>query len=190
MENKYHSSKIYKIVNINEPDKFYIGSTYDKLCKRFQQHITDSQNEKRKAYKTFWMVELRRIGKENFKIILVEDYKCENREQLHQRENYWITKLNSYYNTNKAFRTNNEIKQYTQEYMKEYRRTEKGKKTGKRYYENNKQKISEYWKQKVFCIYCKREMTRYGWKYHSKSQRHEKNYNKHILEYKNQFEIK
>ena len=80
---------IYKITNkIN--GKSYIGKTTFSIQKRFQEHLNDSlkeRNEKRPLYDA-----IRKYGKENFFISLVEECDINN---LSSREIYWI----NYYDT-------------------------------------------------------------------------------------------
>jgi len=91
--NNYHNSKIYRIIN-DVDDKIYIGSTVSELRKRFDDHkrmsINTAGSTKSKLYNIMY-----EIGIDHFKIVLVEDYKCENKDQLNAREQYWI----EFYNT-------------------------------------------------------------------------------------------
>lgn len=92
---------IYKITNlINE--KVYIGQTVQSLKDRWYQHVGNSiwssQYEKRMAIKQA----IRKYGKENFRIELLED--CD-RNLLNDREKYWINYYDSYnsgYNSTKG----------------------------------------------------------------------------------------
>ena len=81
----YANGKIYKLVN-NIDDKIYIGSTVNPLYKRKGQHKSTSilkPNIKLYQY-------LNEIGWDNVDIILIENFPCESKEVLHQRERYWI----------------------------------------------------------------------------------------------------
>jgi len=60
----YENGKIYKILNKNN-EIIYIGSTVNKLCRRFSTH--------------------RHRGNNN-KIILIENYNCNCKEELVQKE--------------------------------------------------------------------------------------------------------
>ena len=83
MENKYSRSKVYKLQdNINFC--FYIGSTCNELRKRLYQHKIAANLEicaKRKVYTYF-----NSVGWENVQIILIEEYKLENKLQLLREE--------------------------------------------------------------------------------------------------------
>ena len=81
----FQNGKIYKIVdNTNTYDDYY-GSTTQLLRKRKTEHISDCKNKKFKC-QSHKIIELG-----NWEMILVENYPCENRKQLHEREKYYIT---------------------------------------------------------------------------------------------------
>ena len=68
-------------------DDVYIGSTVQPLCKIMVNHRCDAKREGmcRKLYN-----KMSEYGFDNFYIELVEEWPCENIEQLHQREGYYI----------------------------------------------------------------------------------------------------
>ena len=77
----YKNGKIYKLVSDNT-NNIYIGSTCNKLCKRLYHHRWDAKNHQISSSKLFIY--------DDIKIILIEDYPCERKEQLLSRERYWI----------------------------------------------------------------------------------------------------
>ena len=85
---------IYKIENtIN--GKVYIGKTEDSYQKRFQQHCNDATkacNKNRPLYSA-----IRKYGKENFTISLIEEVNS-LKEDLNEREKYWIEFYGSFKN--------------------------------------------------------------------------------------------
>ena len=83
-------NKIYKIIN-NINSKVYIGKTSRTLETRFQQHINNTSGCKSAIHEA-----IKKYGKENFQIILVEDNIPDN--QINQKERYWINVFNSYKN--------------------------------------------------------------------------------------------
>jgi group I intron endonuclease len=99
----YSSSKIYRIVN--DVDDFeYVGSTTQPLSKRLVGHQTDAKKyPERRLYRHFL-----EIGWEHVKIILIEEYSCENKEQLERRERYFIEERKSILNLIIPTRTNKE----------------------------------------------------------------------------------
>ena len=83
----YKNSKIYRIV-CNETGDTYIGSTTQPLHKRLSKH--------KESYKSFlngkyhYVSSFKVLENNNCDIILIEEYPCENKQQLHARERYYI----------------------------------------------------------------------------------------------------
>jgi group I intron endonuclease len=151
----YQNGKIYVIRNhVNE--KVYVGSTTQSLSKRWGGHKANSK--KRPNYLIYKAFE--DLGIDNFYIQLIENYPCENKEQLRSREGFHMRKLNSYengYNSIIAGRTEREYyennKEKIQAYQKSYRESH-AENLGmyrKQYYQDNKQNLNnkqkEYLKQ-------------------------------------------
>ena len=85
--NRYNNSKVYKLIT-TVVDTFYIGSTCLSLSKRLNGH---KKNAKKEINKDSWVYEyLNKIGFENVKIILINEFVLENREQLRREENNYI----------------------------------------------------------------------------------------------------
>ena len=82
----YSKGKIYKLV-ADGTDNIYIGSTTQKLYKRLAVHKCGASSKKKycSSHPLF--------EKGNVKIILIEDYPCERKEQLLARERHWIETL-------------------------------------------------------------------------------------------------
>ena len=114
---RYKKGKIYKIVDVGF-NKCYYGSTTEPLSKRMERH--------RKSYKQFLetgkldtaaRVLFGEFGVDNCTILLVEDYPCENKEQLLSREGEHI-KNNECVNKQVAGRTHKEYQDEYSEYFK------------------------------------------------------------------------
>jgi hypothetical protein len=73
---KYQNGKIYRIICL-DTGKFYIGSTVKTLEYRLSKHKTDYCKSR----------EI--MQNDNFKIELVEDYKCDSKEELRKREAHY-----------------------------------------------------------------------------------------------------
>ena len=84
----YKLGKIYKLCS-NKTDKIYIGSTAQKYLStrlaRHKQYIKEWMNGKHNYVTSFEMFKF-----DDVKIILIESYPCDNKDQLHAREQYWI----------------------------------------------------------------------------------------------------
>lgn len=139
----YQNGKIYKIVSFTTDD-VYIGSTCEKyLSNRLGGH--------RKAYKSYlngkhnYSTSFKLLENDDYDIILVENYPCNNNHELLARERYWIENTENCVNKNIPNRT---IKEYRHdnkdkisEYQKEYREDNKDK--IKQYQQDNRDKINE-----------------------------------------------
>ena len=123
---EYSKGKIYKILNNKTPD-VYVGSTCQKLSKRLANHKTRLNEGK----ETLLYNKMRDLGDKNFYIELVEDYPCENGEQLKRREGEVIREIGTL-NEKIAGRTK-------QEYAEEHRDEINLKK--RENYQNNKEKV-------------------------------------------------
>ena len=131
----YQDGKIYSIRSPNI-EKYYIGSTIEKLCRRLSQHKTNSKSSSNKFYSSKIIIE---AG--DAYIELIENFPCDNKEELCKREG----ELQRQY---KNEIINNVVIGRTQ---KEYREDHKEhyKNLHKQHYELNKDKYNnkEYKKQ-------------------------------------------
>ena len=91
--------KIYKLVSATEGvDEIYVGSTtYPYLSTRMGIHRSDARSLSSKVY-----VYMRKHGLPTFKIVLLEAYPCESREELNKREDHWRLQLGASLNTRAA----------------------------------------------------------------------------------------
>ena len=147
MSQDFSKGKIYKITN-DFNDDVYIGSTCDRLVKRFAAHKAAAKQEKNKNIPLYKLIN--NVGFERFRIQLIEDSPCNDKYELRQREGHYIRELSKNLNKKIEGRT---VKQYYKENKekilkrdKEYRdkNQENMKEYNKEYYEENKQKIKEY----------------------------------------------
>ena len=179
-EKDYSQSKIYKIIS-DLTDMIYIGSTKRVyLSDRLGKHNWEYREwlKGRKNYVSSFEI----IKLENFKIVLIENFPCNSKDELVQREQYYIDK----YKSNLVNKNNSYI---TIEDKKEYKRLQqlnrdKDKKQAehKKYVENNKEKVLEnnnksYHKNKykyhikIICD-CGREIVKSNLNKHLKSKKH------------------
>jgi hypothetical protein len=164
-ENRYKNSKIYTIRYKNDDSLIYVGSTIQPLYKRWNVHKCSSSNSKFQGplYK-----KIRETGNiDDWYIELYEDYPCERKELLLQREGQVITEIGT---LNKLI-TGRPKKEYDKLYKEENRdiiaekkkiyrkanndkikayeenRKESRKKYAKEYYKKNKEYYKEYYKK-------------------------------------------
>jgi len=77
---------IYKLINYDYPDLVYVDSTTN-FTKRKQDHKERCLNEKSKKHNLKLYKTIRECGNwENWSIIKICDYPCENRRQAEQEE--------------------------------------------------------------------------------------------------------
>ena len=144
----YSLGKIYKIVS-DLTDKIYIGSTcLEKLCMRLSKHkynYNEWLNTNKHYYTSYELIKLGDV-----KIILIENYSCNNRDELRARERYYI-ELYKNICVNKVipYRTENEHLKVNKEYRDKNK--EQIKIQRKQYRDNNIEKIREKKLLKMTC---------------------------------------
>jgi len=122
--NKYNNGKIYKIID-NTNGNIYIGSTTNKLKYRLNNHIKYNECISKEIIKN-----------NDYKIELIENYPCNNNNELRKREQYYIDNL-------KCININNSYldhKEYIKNWIIKNENNFKNKK--KEYYNNNKDKLN------------------------------------------------
>jgi len=166
----YQNSKIYKII-CNITGQIYIGSTTKKyLSMRLAGHVGAYKNWLKGE--TTYVTSFKIIENDDYDIILIENYPCNSKDELHARERYWTSQIDCinkvknqglynelgkveydkhYYETNK-----DKILEATKQYrennidkIKQYREATKDKMSerNKQYYKDNKEKRKEYRKK-------------------------------------------
>ena len=132
----YSNSKIYKL-QCND-GHFYIGSTCDELRKRFHAHKAISPKSTSKVY-----THINSIGWDNVRIILIEEFECETKDQLRQKEDEYIQKEiknELCLNVNFAIVNKNKYNTYQKQYVEDHK--EELKEYRKQYVEDHKEKYS------------------------------------------------
>tara|TARA_R110001599_G_scaffold342754_1_gene564839 strand:- start:101 stop:766 length:666 start_codon:yes stop_codon:yes gene_type:complete len=133
--NKYENGKIYKLF-CNESNLVYYGSTITNLNHRLSQHKT---NKKGTSISRIMI---------NPQIELIENFPCNSKKELEQRERYFIEN-NECINIKIPGRTKQEYRENNKEIFKqkqnEYYKLNKEKlnEKSKKYRENNKDKMKE-----------------------------------------------
>lgn len=139
--------RIYKIYKIDEPEKFYIGSTIKTLAERLSDHQNKSKNldDNRIFYKAVREGD----GWDNFQIELIQDYLCFNRDELRMKEDEYIRELKPCYNEMRAYLSEEERKDFQKEYQEKHKEeiAKYKKEYNKEYRERHKEKITKYRKE-------------------------------------------
>ena len=149
----YASGKIYKEVNINDPDEFYVGSSKNELRKRHNDHKACSKDPLNTAA---LYVRMREIGCDNFRIVLLEEWPCDTKDQLRAREDHWIVQLKPKLNVKRAFLTEAEKLENHLQNNKEYREDNPvfWSERAKSYHAANKEAIHARKSEKKKCPDC------------------------------------
>ena len=134
----YCDGKIYKIV-CNVTGLVYVGSTCQKLTMRLGGH-TANYRRYLKGMGGF-MTSFKLLENDNYAIVLIEAFPCENKDELHRRERYYIESIVC---VNKCIPG-----QTRREYHKHYRSLNGQKISAhmKQYYLANKDKYVAYQKR-------------------------------------------
>ena len=142
-ENKYGRGKIYTIRS-HQTELFYIGSTTNTLVKRFSNHKAEFKRD------TLSSTSKDILKFEDAYIELLEDYPCENKNQLNRREGERIREFrDSCVNIGIAGRTKKEY--YTENKERENERSrlyksenkERENERSRLYYVENKVKLNK-----------------------------------------------
>ena len=144
----YEKAKIYKIFSPSK-NLVYYGSTTQTLSQRLAQHIKENKayNDKiNTRYCCSYLV----IDCQDYKIELVEDYSCNNKQQLSRKEGEY-QKANECVNKTIAGRTTNEYYQDNKKKLYELRK-ENQKEWEQNNIEKRKQYMREYYQNKKKCV--------------------------------------
>lgn len=151
-KNKYHSGKIYKIINDSMPELVYYGST----CQRLSARMACHRQHWKQGNKNITSTILNAIGKPT--IVLVENVKCDTKEELYRRERYYIE---NYPCVNKRvpLRTRTEFYQDNkhrwveryQEHKKDPAWIKQRRQSSLDYYQKNKEKARARNSEKIEC---------------------------------------
>ncbi len=149
----YQNAKIYRIID-NTNGNVYIGSTTSQLCNRLAEHASGYKRHLKGQYA--YTASFQIIANGDYDIVLIEEFPCDNRDQLHQRERYWIENTDCI-NIHRRVGIMNEIgfeqyhKQYKQQYYEDNR--ESLLNGMKKYKESNKESIKAH-KSKICECRC------------------------------------
>ncbi len=124
----YSNGKIYKLVS-NQTDKIYIGSTTMNLSWRKGGHKADYKKHLKGKGDFYTSFELMKY--DDVDIVLLEDFKCDNKDQLHARERKWIESMDCV-NKVRPIITKKERKEYKKDYDVKYREDNNDKINDKR----------------------------------------------------------
>ena len=130
----YNKTIIYKLVCKDLTIKeLYVGATTN-WYNRQHNHKSDCNNEKSKKNLKVYRFIRANCGFDNWSMIMVEEYPCENKLQSDTREHYWTDFLGATLNSQVQRRTPKKYQEDNKEKIAEY---------NKKIYEDNKNQIAE-----------------------------------------------
>jgi hypothetical protein len=131
----YQKAKIYKIYSVSNEELVYYGSTTKTLSSRLANHVYEYNKNMFKCNSKLI------FDAGDYKIELVENYPCVNKQQLVKKEGEYI-RNNVCVNKYIPDRTPKEYYDDNREYIT---------KRDKEKYKNNKEEINEKAKEKITC---------------------------------------
>ena len=138
--------RVYRIEYNEDPDIRYVGSTFQPVSKRWQDHKSSFNSYLKGGTEIAIYPYFKTYGIENFKIILIKEYDVSDKEHLLAYESLWICKLKCV-NRQASFTIPFLQKIKKKETCKKYREANRYKiqDYNKKYYETNKEKAKKYY---------------------------------------------
>lgn len=145
----YSKTIIYKIVCEDIPEYVYVGHTTNFTQRKKEHKSNVALNKPSKIYQII----NENKGWDNWKMIEIEKYPCNDSNEARAREQHFIDEYKSNLNSHNASITKEDAKIQKSEYNKIYRETqgEELLKKKREYYEQNKESITEKRKEKMTC---------------------------------------
>jgi hypothetical protein len=165
----YQLGKIYRIV-CNTTGLVYVGSTCEPtLAKRLQAHKSHYKHFLKNNETHLHLSSYRILENDNYEIILIEKCPCDSKDELHQRERFYIESMDC---------VNKNVPGRTKEDDIAYRRENKEiiKERGKKYYDEQREIILE--KKKEYAEINKERIKEYQVKYREENKEALKDFRK------------
>jgi len=185
---------IYKWSCIDSPNLFYIGSTWNMVDRKY----THKDRSKTSEYKNY-VICRENGGYDNFIFEVLEEYECNDKIERVKREQHWLDTLKPTMNSQRAYATEEQLKEQKKEKVKQYYQEHKEERKqwrlehkeeikdyDKQYYHKNKEKNKEKKKQwrlknsEIIECECGGKYKKYNHLVHIKTNIH-KNYINNIL---------
>ena len=155
----------YKIVCDDLPNFVYVGSTMSFANRKYHHKRTcTNENNKKYNYKIYKTIR-ENGGWDNWRMVCVHQQEVDNKRHAEQIEEQYRVELNGNLNMIRAFRSEEQKKEYGKEYY------ENNTEYFKEYYQDNKDRIKEKVGEKITCE-CGFTYTFSHKARHMKSQKH------------------
>ncbi len=164
--NKYQNGKIYKVISINKT-VCYIGSTINSIEGRLEDHKYAYKSYLKGASNYYGVFELLELG--DVTIELIENYPCNSKRELLERESYWVSQNNCVKQIRPLI-TDDERKQYDKD------RYENNKyiilERNNKYRIKNRDKVLAHKNEKHICTKCGVQYTQDNFRRHERTKYH------------------
>tara|TARA_R100000655_G_C2952158_1_gene187467 strand:+ start:173 stop:718 length:546 start_codon:yes stop_codon:yes gene_type:complete len=165
--------KIYTISCINQElcKEKYVGSTDDEYRrKKEHKNVCNNPNARDYNFKVYQTIR-ENGGWENWKFEIIEvcDDTINTKKLAREREEFWRKTLNATLNSQRAFLTEEEKKEYQAQYYQEHK--EEKAVYGAQHYQDNREKIAARAAEKITCI-CGSVFRRDSKVKHEQSEKH------------------
>ena len=139
----YKNTEMYYICCKDiEISDIYVGHSTN-FYKRMNRHKSACSNRKDKKYNLYLYKFIRQNGGwDNWQMILIEKYPCDDKKEAQSRERYWFEYLRPSLNKNRPTITRDESLEYKRNYN--IQNKEKIIEYHQHYYKQNKDKLLEY----------------------------------------------
>ena len=144
---------VYSIQCLDKNIKEFYIGSTDNFKKRIENHTIDYDRDCNRKVYKFIR---ENGGLDNWEINYIQKFKFLTKEELRQYEQRYLDDYKPELNTKKAYSTEEEKKEYKKKWNIDNIETQKEKK--KKNYELNKKKIKEKGKEKANCPHCNLEM--------------------------------
>ena len=165
MKSTMITGRIYCVYCVDkdiDDGEIYIGSTFNKIVRRWQQHKKAHKQYLDGKYNYTTVFDLfDKYGVDNLYVKLIEEVEIENKKELHCIEGKYIRRMNC---VNKVVNGRTKGDYYNQN-------SDKIKEQKKNYYIKNSDKI----KEPIECKICNLQVQRHNIRRHERSQTHLKN---------------
>jgi hypothetical protein len=166
----YSKCVIYRISHKEIAGLDYVGSTVNFLCRK-GQHKTHCTNENSTSHHFKVYQTIRDNGGwDSFQMLEVKKYPCQDKREAEMEEERCRHELKAVLNTRRAFRTDEERKEYQSLHHNQYCKDNKDMitKINKKHYMQHREKIIE--SQKIYNEKNKESIIKYQTKYREKNK--------------------
>ena len=168
--NKYEKTIMYKLVNYDCPELLYVGSTIN-FIKRKSTHKACSKTSNAKIYRTI----RENGGWESWVMVKISDFPCKSNTEARMEEDRLMIEMKSNLNMVKAYTSPEQRIEQKRVSDKKFRENNKEslKEYYKQYCENNREQLAKYKSEKILCE-CDCTIRRGDIARHKKTIKHQK----------------